>query len=316
MYNYDLYLIENNYPNICHNTEFVHNKKQILISKLPNNLQKKFSNYNYTIQVIKLTDSNYHLMQLLTVFNYDKFDIKSEIQYPCSNYNNNQYYYNYYNLFLKDIYYNNDFYYNKLLEESNPNLNISVKYCIIHDPINFIFKNCISYSRKPIIKKACKCHIRKFFINNNKQIDYIDCNNDATFKITINIIDLCSNFENYKSTNIIKKKIIVCNECLYKLTTFALNLENDINIYYKEVKNNSDIKEYYNTININNTFFRINSIYNKLTKSLIKDNNNSEIIIKYDILKVMLNIIFNIKLKNIDFIIINSLINNICLFIN
>ena len=66
---------------------------------------------------------------------------------------------------------------------------------------------------------------------------------------------------------------------------------------------------------MNKKFFKINSIYNKLTKSLIKNNDNSQIIIKYDILKVMLNIIFNIKLKNIYFIIINSFINNIYLFL-
>ena len=189
----------------------------------------------------------------------------------------------------------------------------SIKYCIIHNPINYIFKNCVSYSRKPIIKKSCKCHIRKYFIDYNNNLDYIDCHNDSTLKINITITDLYTNIPH----NI---KMIVCNECFYKLTTFALNYkyEFNVNIEYHEVNIkyqnvNSIYDRYGNLISITDLI----NINNNFCIPLITGiNNKSPLIIKYDRLRVMLNIIFNIKLKKLDSITINWIINNICSFIN
>jgi len=154
--------------------------------------------------------------------------------------------------------------------------------CIIHDPINYIYKDCISYSRFPLNKKSCKCQMKRYYYNKPKyKIDYKPCLRDAKKKIIILL-----KFSYFET-----KKFIVCHECLVDLVR-AINIS-----YFPKQKD-----YYYYEIDINNNIYTF-------------DVSNKVKVFDYDIYSNMINIILNIKFKLIDVNILDYFKKNICSYL-
>ena len=160
-----------------------------------------------------------------------------------------------------------------------------IRNCIIHEPINYIYKNIVSYSRCKNIKRCSKCHIIKYFNDSSGKLDYHKCNADAKLKVILKIKDTSN------SKIVTLKRFITCYKCFYEMNTFALNniRINIIYSYEQQYKKIFSYEQQFKPLNDNSEF--------------------NKHIFTFSIYPSMINLILNNKFQTLNLSTINSLSN-------